>query len=414
MPDQARAVPSAAVHRARAVLVALLVAGVAPVAVPRAAGAAPAPGGLAALGDVVSVAQSRALSVEVMAATGRAARAVGASATMVLGGTIGVTGVRRDGRSVDAIPTGYRVPVDVDAFDPAAARSLYGAAVADAIARGRVVLSGAAAARRGARPGDTLEVRGWDGRPASMTVGAVSAFVPSEVVMSHAAARALGADRRMRMVVWGFRSRDAVTQALAAEGLADQGVRVVRSWEPRYADSVLDDSGVKALLGEFAVTGGDPLVVDEAWASAHLASVELRLGSHRLPAVCHRRVVRALQAALDDVTAAGLADRLAFERPGTGCFFAREVRPLGSVTGGSLSRHSWGMAIDLSTTENCLGCVPRLDCRIVQIFRAHGFAWGGNFPTPDGMHFEYVGERRDRTPTRPGAYCPTWPTILRW
>ncbi len=31
----------------------------------------------------------------------------------------------------------------------------------------------------------------------------------------------------------------------------------------------------------------------------------------------------------------------------------------------------------------------------MRIFRRHGFAWGGNFLTPDGMHFEWVGERRD-------------------
>jgi hypothetical protein len=32
-----------------------------------------------------------------------------------------------------------------------------------------------------------------------------------------------------------------------------------------------------------------------------------------------------------------------------------------------------------------------MDRRLIAIFRRHGFIWGGNFPTPDGMHFEYVG-----------------------
>ena len=46
-----------------------------------------------------------------------------------------------------------------------------------------------------------------------------------------------------------------------------------------------------------------------------------------------------------------------------------------------------------------------MDCRTVRIFRKHGFAWGGNFLVPDGMHFEWVGERRDLL-TYPARFCP--------
>jgi hypothetical protein len=45
-----------------------------------------------------------------------------------------------------------------------------------------------------------------------------------------------------------------------------------------------------------------------------------------------------------------------------------------------------------------------MDCRVVRIFRKHNFAWGGNFINPDGMHFEWVGERRDQLPY-PSRYC---------
>ena len=66
---------------------------------------------------------------------------------------------------------------------------------------------------------------------------------------------------------------------------------------------------------------------------------------------------------------------------------------------GFLSRHSWGQAVDTNTIGSCQGCAPPdMNCRTVQIFRKHGFAWGGNFLTPDGMHFEWVGEPRDQYP----------------
>ena len=30
-----------------------------------------------------------------------------------------------------------------------------------------------------------------------------------------------------------------------------------------------------------------------------------------------------------------------------------------------------------------------MDRRIVRIFESHGFNWGGDFPIPDGHHFEF-------------------------
>jgi hypothetical protein len=46
-----------------------------------------------------------------------------------------------------------------------------------------------------------------------------------------------------------------------------------------------------------------------------------------------------------------------------------------------------------------------MNCEVVRIFRRHNFAWGGNFTSRDGMHFEWVGERRDLLPY-PSTYCP--------
>jgi hypothetical protein len=63
------------------------------------------------------------------------------------------------------------------------------------------------------------------------------------------------------------------------------------------------------------------------------------------------------------------------------------------------------MAIDMNTVENAEGSPPTMNCDVVRIFRKWGFAWGGNFLQGDGMHFEYVGQRRDQLPY-PSRYCP--------
>ena len=101
----------------------------------------------------------------------------------------------------------------------------------------------------------------------------------------------------------------------------------------------------------------------------------------------------------------------AFANTAGGCHLARFNRLTPDSSLGFLSRHSWGMAIDTNTRGSCQGCAPPDfatrpgGCQAVQIFRKHGFAWGGNFLTPDGMHFEWVGERRDQL-AYPSRFCP--------
>jgi hypothetical protein len=63
------------------------------------------------------------------------------------------------------------------------------------------------------------------------------------------------------------------------------------------------------------------------------------------------------------------------------------------------------MAIDMNTVQNPEGSPPTMNCDVVRIFRKWGFAWGGNFLQGDGMHFEYVGQRRDQL-AYPSRYCP--------
>ena len=91
-----------------------------------------------------------------------------------------------------------------------------------------------------------------------------------------------------------------------------------------------------------------------------------------------------------EVEALGLAEHLDhgdFQLAG-GCWNARFNR--GGDPGFSLSRHSWGTAIDFNPSTNRYGDEPTISPEVVEVFRRWGFSWGGTWTVPDGMHFEWV------------------------
>lgn len=71
-----------------------------------------------------------------------------------------------------------------------------------------------------------------------------------------------------------------------------------------------------------------------------------------------------------------------------GCYNYRTVR--GTVD--KLSVHSWGMAIDYLPEMGKLGMPSMIPYNIVEIFKSHGFIWGGDWKRKDGMHFSAVME----------------------
>jgi hypothetical protein len=100
---------------------------------------------------------------------------------------------------------------------------------------------------------------------------------------------------------------------------------------------------------------------------------------------CHRAMQDILQAVYNETYAKGLWDLLVNYG---GCYNFRPTR--GSTA--KLSTHCWGIAVDHDAehSRNGLGVEPKIDMRIVEIFEAHGFLWGGRWRRKDGMHFQFV------------------------
>ena len=149
--------------------------------------------------------------------------------------------------------------------------------------------------------------------------------------------------------------------------------RVNKNW-------VLPTALVKEMFGDFQIKERDGV-----WITTEPSWREENIQQKRMPiiglTVCHRLMWEPLEGALNQILAEGLQDTLSIEefRTSGGCYAPRRINRFDA--GGSISRHAWGIAIDINTKS---GYPPR----VVEIFNDWGFAWGGTWTSPDEMHFE--------------------------
>ncbi|MFB3882892.1 MAG: M15 family metallopeptidase [Armatimonadota bacterium] len=111
---------------------------------------------------------------------------------------------------------------------------------------------------------------------------------------------------------------------------------------------------------------------------------ELRDGRGRplLIVQCHRLVAPALTRVLEDLKQRNLCHLInTFD----GCFAPRHM---GWDPRRGLSRHSWGIAVDVNARLFPYGSEAHQSPRLIEAFARQGFTWGGEWRTPDPMHFE--------------------------
>ncbi|HZB42030.1 MAG TPA: M15 family metallopeptidase [Ilumatobacter sp.] len=361
------------------------------------------------LEDVAVVFDLQDVDAEVVAATFAAAEQAGAAAAPARTASVGLRAVTRAGAVVHAAPDGFLIPMVLLAMPRAALGGVVGDDIPGELDDGTVMMNELTAQTTGAQQGDTLELRGLDGSSQWFRVGRVLAYARvggAELLMTPGAADRLGVVGDTEMIVWDIRSRSAFETAVQNLGLTGRpNTKVERSWDARDPDDALSTARLKSMVGApwYQVVSGDTIEMHPIWKATYLPPGQVLL-SPAIPirARCHNAVSGSLRAALDEVAAAGLAAAIDVANTNTygGCFNPRYSR-----ISGFLSRHAYAVALDMNTTSNCQGCTPRMNCDVVRIFRKHGFAWGGNWRTPDGMHFEWVGERRDQL-AYPSRFCP--------
>jgi hypothetical protein len=129
----------------------------------------------------------------------------------------------------------------------------------------------------------------------------------------------------------------------------------------------------------YTVLSGGRIAPDPAWVAAHITTEVVPI----LGAVtCNKAIFPQLKAALGEIVQRGLADEIHKDEY-AGCYYPRFIA--GST---QLSNHAFGLALDLNVPGNQRGTVGEIDRQVVDIFKAWGFGWGGDWRYTDPMHFE--------------------------
>lgn len=271
------------------------------------------------------------------------------------------------------------------AFDPALTR------VASALRSGEAAISTITAQRHGVHKNDRLYL--GDGN----TSVRVTEVISDEALFAHGLivpmdlAEPLGMERSPAVIVAAKPA--SVPQAAKVLIDAASGVRARIRALGGYGETngtVMKTAEVHRIFGKFQfVRGpGDSIVPDPRWVKAAIVDWSVPvIGRVR----CHRNMVGQLAHAMAEIERAGLGPMI---ESYNGCYVPRFQRLDDSV----LSAHAYGIAIDFNAATNAQGdATPEIDPRIVAIMDRWGFAWGGRFRVPDGMHFEMA--RLVRLPT---------------
>ena len=168
----------------------------------------------------------------------------------------------------------------------------------------------------------------------------------------------------------------------------EQRPRGVRSAEEvrflRYAPTVPPQLYFKRSFGEFAArpVSAGTLPLRGGWLRRSIRTAAVPILGR---VTCHDRLFPQLRGALGELRRRGLSG-LVRRGEYAGCFNPRFVA---TPRGVRLSRHSWGVALDINTRGNGFGQKPHQDPRLVETFERWGFQWGGRWLLRDGMHFEW-------------------------
>ena len=297
--------------------------------------------------------------------------------TMVQAGiTRLVESIDSAGGVVDMAPDGFAYPLDTIGIDPTQYSRLAPGSSLDelvALQPGEAILGERSAAFRRLDVGSVLHFD--DGERLT-----VAAILPDEVVGAAELVVTQGfpnVDRDRYLLVRHEATSEEMEPAIVAA--AGEPTRVVGLGdEPylRFGSGVVPPIAVKERFGEFAARGdGDAFTVDPVWRQNIVFEEVPLLGTVN----CHREFIPMLRGALQELVDRGLGDLIDISGY-RGCWNARWIAGRRGI-----SRHSWGIAVDINFFVEADGADPRL----IEVMTKWGFESGHDFLLPDPGHFEW-------------------------
>ena len=333
--------------------------------------------------DVITISQSGSLFYSVTNEILKSVESLNSNVTFIGRANVGLESVESpSGETKLSSLENYLYNVSIKTISSSKVDYFYNDEVAQVIKDNKLVVSSLTAKRYGLSVNDKVSLIGLNSAPVDLEVGMIlkdSELGWFEGVVNKEVGFKLGIFRNIQAIVWDTKINENHLIELHKNIKYKRIKFTFRESKPNK-NWVLPSALVKEMFGDFQIKERDGtwITTEPSWREENIQAKRVPiLGNTR----CHRLMWEPLEGALNQILDEGLANTLSlqdFKKSG-GCYAPRRINRFDA--GGSISRHAWGIAIDINTKSS-------YHPRVVEIFNSWGFAWGGTWTSPDEMHFE--------------------------
>ena len=278
----------------------------------------------------------------------------------------------------------YLYSISIKTIESSKVDFFYDDEAAQVIKDNKLIVSTLTAERYGLSVNDKVSLVGINSAPLVLEVGMIikdSELSWFEGVVNKEVGFELGIYRNIQAIIWDTKMSENHLIELY-KNIKYKRVKITNKHKRNIPNKnwVLPTAMVKEMFGDFQIKERDGtwITTEPSWREKNIQVKKMPiLGNTR----CHRLMWGPLEGALNQIVDEGLANTLSVEdfKKSGGCYAPRRINRFDA--GGSISRHAWGIAIDININSS-------YHPRVVEIFNSWGFAWGGTWTSPDEMHFE--------------------------